>query len=108
MSVKMHVKRNDRVMVIAGKNKGRTGRVIEVLPNKRKVVVENVNVIKRHTKQNSRTGRQGGIIEREAPIDVSNVMLLDPQGGQPTRVGRQVLGDGTRTRIAKRSGAVVE
>ena len=80
----------------------------DVMPRKRKVVVENVNVIKRHTKQNSRTGRQGGIIEREAPIDVSNVMLLDPQGGQPTRVGRQVLGDGTRTRIAKRSGAVVE
>jgi large subunit ribosomal protein L24 len=108
MSVKMHVKRNDRVMVIAGKSKGKTGRVIEVLPSKRKVVVENVNVIKRHTKQNSRTGRQGGIIEREAPIDVSNVMLLDPQGGQPTRVGKQVLGDGTRTRVAKRSGAVVE
>ncbi len=108
MSVKLHVKKNDRVMVIAGKSKGKTGRIIEVLPNKRKVVVENVNVIKRHTKQNSRTGQRGGIIEREAPIDISNVMLLDPQGGQPTRIGRQVLADGSRSRIAKGSGAVIE
>jgi large subunit ribosomal protein L24 len=108
MSGKLHVKKNDRVMVIAGKNKGKTGRVIDVLPRKRKVVVENVNVIKRHTKQNSRTGQRGGIIDREAPIDVSNVMLIDPQGGQPTRVGKQVLGDGTRARVAKKSGAVIE
>ena len=108
MSAKLHVKKNDRVMVIAGKNKGRTGRVIDVLPRKHKVVVENVNVIKRHSKQNSRTGRQGGIIEREAPIDVSNVMVIDPQSGQPSRVGRQILGDGSRARVAKKSGAVIE
>jgi large subunit ribosomal protein L24 len=104
----MHVKKNDRVIVIAGKSKGKTGRVIDVLPRKLKVIVEGVNVVKRHSKNNSRTGQQGGIIEREAPIAVSNVMLIDPQSGQPTRVGRQVLADGTRSRIAKRSGAVVE
>ena len=108
MSGKMHVKKNDRVVVIAGKAKGKTGRVIEVLSRKRKVIVEGVNVVKRHSKANNRTGQQGGIIEREAPIDISNVMLIDPQSGQPTRVGRQVLGDGTRTRVAKASGAVVE
>ncbi|MBI3651032.1 MAG: 50S ribosomal protein L24 [Acidobacteria bacterium] len=104
----MHIKKNDRVVVIAGKAKGKTGRVIEVLPRKRKVIVEGVNVLKRHSKANNRTGQQGGIIEREAPVDISNVMLIDPQSGQPTRVGRQVLADGTRTRIAKVSGAVVE
>ena len=108
MSIKMHVKKNDRVVVIAGKAKGKTGRVIDVLPRKRKVIVEGVNVIKRHSKANNRTGQQGGIIEREAPVDISNVMLIDPQSGQPSRVGRQVLADGTRTRIAKVSGAVVE
>jgi large subunit ribosomal protein L24 len=108
MSGKMHVKKNDRVVVIAGKSKGKTGRVIDVLPRKHKVYVEGVNVIKRHSKANNRSGQQGGIIEREAPIDVSNVMLIDPQSGQPTRVGRQVLSDGTRSRIAKKSGAVVE
>src|ERR1051325_10788997 len=108
MSGKMHVKKNDRVVVIAGKAKGKIGRVIEVLSRKRKVIVEGVNVVKRHSKANNRTGQQGGIIEREAPIDISNVMLIDPQSGQPTRVGRQLLGDGTRTRIAKASGAVVE
>lgn len=108
MSAKLHIKKNDRVVVIAGKAKGKTGRVIEVLPRKRKVIVEGVNVLKRHSKANNRTGQQGGIIEREAPVDISNVMLIDPQSGQPTRVGRQVLADGTRTRIAKVSGAVVE
>jgi large subunit ribosomal protein L24 len=108
MSAKMHVKKNDRVVVIAGKAKGKMGRIIEVLPRKRKVIVEGVNVVKRHSKSNNRTGQQGGIIEREAPIDISNVMLIDPQSGQPTRIGRQVLADGTRTRIAKVSGAVVE
>lgn len=108
MSVKMHIKKNDRVVVIAGKNKGAKGRVIEVLPTKRKVVVEGVNMHKRHMKANSRTGQKGGILEREMPIDASNVMLIDPQSGEPTKVGRQVLADGTRVRIAKRSGAVVE
>ena len=108
MTVKMHVKKNDRVMVIAGKYKGKTGRVIEVLPGKRKVVVEGVNMLKRHMKANSRTGQKGGILERETAIDASNVMLIDPQSGQPTKVGRQVLADGTRARIAKRTGAVVE
>lgn len=111
---KMHVKKNDRVLVLSGKaserssGKAKIGRVIEVLPRKGKVVVEGVNVVKRHMKANNRSGQQGGIIEREAPIDVSNVMLIDPQSGQPTRVGRQILADGTRVRIAKKSGAVIE
>ena len=114
MTRKMHVKKNDRVLVLAGKASERArgkqtiGRVIEVLPRKGKVIVEGVNVIKRHSKANNRSGQQGGIIEREAPIDVSNVMLIDPQSGQPTRVGRQILNDGSRKRVAKKSNAVIE
>ncbi len=105
---KMHVKKNDRVVVTTGKSKGKTGRVIDVLPKKGKVVVEGVNLVKRHMRANNRTGQKGGILEREAPIDASNVMLIDPQSGQPTRLGRQVLADGTRARVAKKSGAVIE
>ncbi len=108
MGIKLHVRKNDRVVVIAGKDKGKKGRIIEVQPTKRKVIVEGVNIVKRHTKNNSRRGVQGGILEREAPIDVSNVMVLDPQTGEPSRVGRQILADGSRVRIAKRSGAVIE
>lgn len=108
MSKKLHVRKNDRVVVIAGKNKNTRGRVIEVLPRERKVIVEGVNVVKRHQRPNSRRGVQGGIIEREMPIDVSNVMVIDPQTGNPTRVGRQELADGSRVRVAKKSGAVIE
>jgi len=108
MTVKLHVRKNDRVVVIAGKDKGKKGRIIEVQPRKRKVIVEGVNVVKRHNKPNSRRGVQGGILERESPIDVSNVMVIDPQTNEPTRIGRQILGDGTHARVAKRSGAVIE
>src|SRR5690554_2297991 len=107
MNIKLHVKKNDRVMVIAGKDKGKTGRVIEVMPRKRKVIVEGIAIVKRHTKANSRQGIQGGIIEREAPVDASNVMVIDPQTNQPTRVGRQILADGKRVRVAKKSGTVL-
>jgi large subunit ribosomal protein L24 len=111
---KLHVKKNDRVVVLSGKKSERSsgkvtiGRVIEVLPKKGKVVVEGVNMVKRHMRANNRTGQKGGILEREAPIDASNVMVIDPQSGQPTRIGRQVLADGTRVRVAKRSGSVIE
>jgi len=108
MNTKLHVRKNDRVVVIAGKDKGKKGRIIEVLPRERKVIVEGINVVKRHQRPNSRRCVQGGIIERELPIDVSNVMVLDPQTGTPTRVGRQELSDGSRVRVSKKSGAVIE
>ena len=108
MNVEMNVRKNDRVVVIAGKDKGKKGRVIEVLPRKRKVIVEGVNVIKRHNKANTRRGVQGGIIERESPIDVSNVMVVCPHCGDPSRTGHQVLSDGQRTRACKRCGAAIE
>jgi large subunit ribosomal protein L24 len=108
MNVEINVRKNDRVVVIAGKDRGKKGRVIEVLPRKRKVIVEGVNVIKRHNKANTRRGVQGGIIERESPIDVSNVMVVCPHCGEPSRTGHQVLSDGQRTRACKRCGAAIE
>ena len=81
MNIEINVRNNDRVVVIAGKDKGKKGRVIEVQPRKRKVIVEGVNVIKRHNKANTRRGVQGGIIERESPIDLSNVKVLCPHCG---------------------------
>src|SRR5918911_4836706 len=108
MNTEINVRKNDRVVVISGKDKGKTGRVIEVQPRKRKVLVEGVNVVKRHNKANTRRGVQGGILERESPIDVSNIMVLCPHCGIATRTGHQVLADGHRTRACKKCGAVIE
>lgn len=108
MNVENNVRKNDRVVVITGKDKGKKGRIIEVLPRKRKVIVEGVNVVKRHNKANSRRGVQGGILERESPIDVSNVMVICPHCSEATRVAHQVLADGTRTRACKKCGATIE
>jgi large subunit ribosomal protein L24 len=101
----MRIRRFDQVVVVAGEQRGHTGKVLKVFPKSGKVIVEGVNFIKRHTK--ARPGTQAGIMEREAPIDASNVMLLDPADGKRTRIGHQVLGDGKRQRIAKRSGEVI-
>ncbi|HWP44231.1 MAG TPA: 50S ribosomal protein L24 [Blastocatellia bacterium] len=108
MNIEINVRKNDRVVVIAGKDKGKKSRIINVLPRKRKVIVEGVNVVKRHNRANSRRGVQGGILEREAPIDLSNVMVICPHCNAATRVGHQVLGDGTRARACKKCGATIE
>lgn len=108
MNVEINVRKNDRVVVIAGKDSGRTGRVIEVQRVRRKVLVEGVNVVKRHQRANARRGIQGGIIEREAAIDVSNVMVICPHCSNPTRVCHQVLTDGSRSRACKKCGAAIE
>jgi len=100
----LHVKKNDTVVVISGKDRGKRGRVIEVLPKVLRVRVEGVNKIKRHTKPNPQKNVKGGIVERENPIHVSNVALIDPKSDRPTRVGTKVHADGTRVRIARRSG----
>ncbi|MFO7263077.1 MAG: 50S ribosomal protein L24 [Bacillaceae bacterium G1] len=99
----MHVKTGDMVKVIAGKDKGKTGRILKAFPKKQRVLVEGVNLVKKHTKP-SQANPQGGIIEQEAPIHVSNVMPLDPKTGEPTRVGYKVLPNGKKVRIAKKSG----
>jgi large subunit ribosomal protein L24 len=104
------IKRDDQVIVIAGKDRGKKGKVLRVDPTKDKVIVEGLNMIKRHQKA-QQTGptsqQQGGVIEREAPIHVSNVALLDPKDGKPTRVGVEIV-DGKRFRISRRSGTRID
>jgi large subunit ribosomal protein L24 len=108
MNLEINVRKNDRVVVISGKDKGKKGRVIEVQPSRHKVIVEGVNMVKRHNKANTRRGIQGGILERESPVDVSNVMVLCPHCGEPTRSGHQILEDGKRDRACKKCGAAIE
>lgn len=104
---KMHVKRNDQVLVIAGKDRGAVGRVLRVLPSEGKAIVERVNMVKHHTRPNPNRGIQGGVLEREAAIQVSNLMVICPETGKATRVGRTRLEDGRGARVAKKSGAVL-
>jgi large subunit ribosomal protein L24 len=102
------IKKNDQVVVIAGRDKGKRGRVLEVAPAEGKVKVEGVGVIKRHQRANPQSNRGGGIIEKEAFINISNVQLLDPQSGKPTRVKYKFEGDGTKFRVAAGSGHSLE
>ena len=104
----MSIRKNDQVIVRAGKDRGKKGRVLSVLPEKNRVVVEGVNLIKRHTRPNPQKNIKGGIVEREAAIHASNVMIVDPDTNEPTRVGKKVLSDGTRVRIGRKSGAVID
>lgn len=104
----MKIKKNDRVMVISGRDKGKQGRIIEILKTKNRVLVEGVGMIKKATRPNRQAGIVGGIVEKEAPIHASNVMLIEPGTGKPTRVGYQKLADGTKARVSKRTGAVIE
>jgi len=104
---KLHVRKDDTVIVIAGKDKGKKGRVIAAYPRENRVLVEGVNLVKRHTKPNP-AHPQGGIIEKEAPIHVSNVMHIDPKTGKPTRIGYKVLENGKKVRVAKRSGEIID
>ncbi len=100
------IRKGDIVMVIAGDDKGRTGRVLAVDAEKQRVVVEKVNFVKRHTKSR-RQGSQGGILEKEAPIHLSNVQLYDAKAGRGTRVGVRVLPDGKRERVSRASGEML-
>ena len=102
------IRKNDMVAVRTGKDRGKRGRVIRVLADKNRVIVEGVNIIKRHTRPNPQRNIKGGIVEREASIHASNVMLLDPDTNEPTRLGSKTLPDGTRVRIGRKSGSVVD
>ncbi len=102
----LRIKKDDQVMVITGKDKGKTGKVIQVLPEQFKAVVEKINMVKkaqRRTQQN----QQGGFVELERPIHISNIMLIDKKTNKPTRIGASVLKDGSKIRISKRSGEVI-
>ncbi|MGH2868513.1 MAG: 50S ribosomal protein L24 [Solirubrobacteraceae bacterium] len=100
------IRTDDDVVIISGKDRGKTGKVLRVDPKKQRVYIEGLNIVKRHQRPTqTASGQQaGGVIEREGPIHVSNVMLIDPKDGKPTRVGIEIA-DGKRLRIAKRSGA---
>ena len=102
------IRKNDQVIVRAGKDRGKKGRVLSVVPDKNRVIVEGVNLIKRHTRPNPQRNIKGGIVEREAAIHMSNVMLVDPDTNEPTRVGKKVLSDGTRVRISRKSGQAID
>ena len=102
------IKKNDQVVVIAGRDKGKRGRVLEVLPGEGKVKVEGAAMIKKHQRANTQNNRGGGIIEKEAYLNISNVQLIDPESGKPTRVKYEVEKDGTKTRVAARSGQSLE
>jgi large subunit ribosomal protein L24 len=104
---KLHVKKEDTVIVITGKDKGKKGRVIEAYPRQNRVLVEGVNIVKKHAKP-SQSNPQGGILNQEASIHVSNVMLIDPKSGKPTRVGYKVLENGKKVRVAKKSGEIID
>lgn len=104
---KLHVKKDDTVIVITGKDKGKKGRVLAAYPRENRVLVEGVNMVKKHQKPNQQNP-QGGILTQEAPIHVSNVMLIDPKSGEPTRIGYKMLENGKKVRIAKKSGEAID
>ena len=113
MSKSMRIRRDDHVVITAGKDEGKTGRVLRTEPARHRVYVEGLNVVKRHqrprsVKDTQKGGQAGGIIEKEGPIDVSNVMLVDPSDNKPTRVGVRAADDGKRQRYSKRTGKAID
>ncbi|HSL94766.1 MAG TPA: 50S ribosomal protein L24 [Thermoleophilia bacterium] len=100
---KSKIKKGDQVRVVSGKETGKTGKVMRVDREHRKVFLERLNMMKKHTKPHPKKNPQGGIIEREAPIDISNVMLVCPACGEPTRVGYRLLADGGKVRACRRA-----
>lgn len=104
------LRKNDKVKVISGNNRGKEGKILKIFRSADKIIVEGVNMIKRHTKPNQKNP-QGGITQKEAPIQVSNVMLIDPKAGEPTRLGVQIIDEGSgkkkRMRYGKKSGEII-
>ena len=100
--MKLHVRKNDTVVVISGKDQGKTGEVLKVYPKTGKVLVQGVNIVKKHQKPTAQN-QTGGIIEKENPIHISNIMMCDPKTGKSTRVGHEINKDGKKIRISKKS-----
>ena len=100
------IKKGDKVVVLTGRDKGRTGEVVEVRPKEERALIRGVNVVKRHQRQTM--NQEGGIISKEAPVHLSNIALADPRDGKPTRVGFRILDDGRKVRFAKRSGEQID
>ena len=100
------IKKGDKVVVTTGRDKGRTGEVVQVMPKEERALVRGVNMVKRHQRQTM--NQEGGIISKEAPVHLSNLAYADPKDGKPTRVGFKVLDDGRKVRFAKRSGELID
>ena len=102
------IRRNDTVLVTTGKDRGKRGRVLKVIPGKNRLLVEGVNLIKRHTKPNPGRNIKGGIVQREASLHASNVQIVCPECSTPTRIGHRILGDGRKVRICRKCQGVVD
>ena len=103
---KLKLRKGDKVIVVAGKNKGNTGEIIKVYPNKNRVMVRGINIVKRHTKPTQNNA--GGIVEKEGTIHISNIAYLDEKENKPSRLGFKVLEDGRKVRVSKKSGEVID
>ena len=106
MAAKFKIRKGDKVVVITGKEKGKTGEVLSVLRDEARVLVQGVNMVKRHTRPSA--ANPGGIIDKEAPLHISNVAHVDPKSGKPTRVGFKILDGGRKVRVARRSGEPID
>ena len=105
MSLKLKIKKGDKVVVLSGEDKGKTGEVVKAMPKEGKVVVQGVNLVKRHTKPSQTT--PGGIVTKEAPINVSNVAIVDPKSGKASKIGYKEV-NGNKVRVARKSGEVID
>lgn len=103
--MKFKIKKGDEVVVITGKNKGKKGRVLKVLPKENRAVVSGINIVRKHTKPSQ--VNEGGIIQKELPIHISNIAHVDPTTGVPTKIGFKILADGSKVRVAKKSGEII-
>lgn len=106
MAAKFKIKKGDRVIVLTGKDKGKAGNVLRMLPKEERAVVQGVNLARRHQRQSA--SQQGGIISKEMPIHISNIAHVDPKDNKPTRIGVKTLNDGRKVRVAKRSGVEID
>jgi large subunit ribosomal protein L24 len=102
------VRKNDNVMVVGGKDRGKRGRVLRVIPGRNRVLVEGINFIKRHTRPNPQQNVKGGVVEREASLHASNVQIICPECGAATRIGRQLLDDGRKVRVCRKCDGAVD
>lgn len=106
MGIKLKIKKGDHVIVTSGKDKGKHGEVLKIMPKDRRAIVQGVNVVRRHQRQTQT--QEGGIVSKEASIHVSNLAIEDPTDGKPSRIGWKILNDGRKVRFAKRSGEVID
>ncbi len=108
MAVRLHIRKNDQVVVTAGKDLGKRGKVLRVIPTRGRAIVERVNMIKRHTRPNPNQNIKGGVIEREGSVHVSNLMVVCSECGRPSRTGRKALADGRKVRVCLRCEGVID